>query len=55
MRRRIEDLPLHVSGAGTSKASQAFWQVQDIEKEVAELRSRGVVFEEYDRPGASRP
>ena len=40
------------SGAGTSKASQAFWQVQDIEKEVAELRSRGVVFEEYDRPGA---
>jgi len=40
------------SGAGTSQASQAFWQVQDIEKEVAELRSRGVVFEEYDRPGA---
>jgi predicted enzyme related to lactoylglutathione lyase len=37
------------SGAGTSQASQAFWQVQDIEKEVAELRSRGVVFEEYDR------
>jgi predicted enzyme related to lactoylglutathione lyase len=40
------------SGAGTSQASQAFWQVQDIEKEVAELRARGVVFEEYDRPGA---
>jgi predicted enzyme related to lactoylglutathione lyase len=39
------------SGAGTSQASQAFWQVQDIEREVAELRSRGVVFEEYDRPG----
>ena len=39
------------SGAGTSRASQAFWQVQDIEHEVAELRSRGVVFEEYDRPG----
>ncbi|CAN5777213.1 VOC family protein [soil metagenome] len=39
------------SGAGTSQASQAFWQVQDIEKDVAELRSRGVVFEEYDRPG----
>jgi predicted enzyme related to lactoylglutathione lyase len=39
------------SGAGTSQASQAFWQVQDIEKEVAELRSRGVVFKEYDRPG----
>src|SRR5687767_892442 len=40
------------SGAGTSQASQAFWQVQDIETEVAELRSSGVVFEEYDRPGA---
>src|SRR5215207_7895687 len=39
------------SGAGTSLASQAFWQVQDIEREVAELRSRGVAFEEYDRPG----
>ena len=37
--------------AGTSKASQAFWQVKDIEREVAELRSRGVIFEEYDMPG----
>jgi predicted enzyme related to lactoylglutathione lyase len=38
-------------GAGTSQASQAFWQVKDVEAEVAELRNRGVVFEEYDRPG----
>jgi catechol 2,3-dioxygenase-like lactoylglutathione lyase family enzyme len=37
--------------AGTSKASQAFWQVEDIEREVADLRSRGVQFEEYDMPG----
>jgi len=37
--------------AGTSKASQAFWQVQDVDKEVAELRQRGVTFEEYDIPG----
>jgi len=37
--------------AGTSKASQAFWQVKDVEAEVAELKSRGVVFEEYDMPG----
>jgi predicted enzyme related to lactoylglutathione lyase len=37
--------------AGTSKASQAFWQVGDIEHEVGELRGRGVVFEEYDVPG----
>lgn len=33
--------------AGTSKASQAFWQVTDVEAEVAELKARGVKFEEY--------
>jgi hypothetical protein len=38
-------------GAGTSKASQAFWQVDSVEAEVAELRARGVAFEEYDMPG----
>jgi len=37
--------------AGTSKASQAYWQVDDIEREVAELEKRGVVFEDYDQPG----
>ena len=37
--------------AGTSKASQAFWQVKDVEREVAELEKRGVVFEDYDEPG----
>jgi predicted enzyme related to lactoylglutathione lyase len=37
--------------AGTSKASQAFWQVTDVEAEVAELKARGVKFEEYDMPG----
>jgi len=37
--------------AGTSKASQAFWQVDDVEAEVAELKRRGVVFEEYNIPG----
>ena len=37
--------------AGTSKASQAFWQVDDVEREVAELKARGVRFEEYDMPG----
>ena len=37
--------------AGTSQASQAFWQVEDIEREVAELKSRGVVFEDYDMQG----
>lgn len=34
--------------AGTSRASQAFWEVEDIEREVAELKARGVEFEEYD-------
>ena len=38
-------------GAGTSQASQAFWQVDDLAAEVADLRERGVVFEEYDLPG----
>jgi len=39
------------SNAGTSKASQAFWQVADVEDEVADLKARGVKFEEYDMPG----
>ena len=38
-------------GAGTSQASQAFWQVEDLDSEVAELKARGVVFEDYDMPG----
>ena len=38
-------------GAGTSKASTAFWQVNDVEAEVADLKARGVAFEEYDMPG----
>jgi catechol 2,3-dioxygenase-like lactoylglutathione lyase family enzyme len=37
--------------AGTSKASQAFWQVADVAREVADLKQRGVKFEEYDYPG----
>ena len=39
--------------AGTSKASQAFWQVDDVDREIEELKSRGVVFESYpEMPGA---
>ena len=38
------------SNAGTNRASQAFWRVEDIEREVADLRARGVTFEEYDQP-----
>ena len=36
--------------AGTSQASQAFWHVENIEKEVAELVARGVKLEKYDMP-----
>ena len=38
-------------GAGTSRASTAFWAVDDVVAEVNELKARGVVFEEYDMPG----
>jgi len=38
-------------GAGTAKSSTAFWAVDDVEAEVAELKGRGVKFEEYDTPG----
>jgi catechol 2,3-dioxygenase-like lactoylglutathione lyase family enzyme len=38
-------------GAGTSKASTAFWAVADVAAEVSELKARGVVFEEYTMPG----
>jgi len=41
------------TNAGTSKASQAFWSVDDVEAEVAELKTRGVTFEEYDMPGVN--
>jgi predicted enzyme related to lactoylglutathione lyase len=39
------------AGAGTSTASQAFWQVEDLDAEVADLKARGIVFEEYNMPG----
>jgi len=41
------------SNAGTSRASQAYWQVADVEAEVTELKARGVKFEEYDMPGVT--
>ena len=36
--------------AGTNAASQAFWEVKDIEREVAELKEKGITFEHYDMP-----
>ena len=41
----------HTGNAGTNRASQALWQVEDIAREVAELTRKGVKFEEYDMPG----
>jgi len=37
--------------AGTSRASQAFWSVADVDREIEALKARGVVFEDYDMPG----
>ena len=36
---------------GTSRANQAYWEVADIESEVAELKARGVVFDNFKLPG----
>ena len=36
--------------AGTAKNTVAGWRVNDLESEMAQLRSRGVTFEEYDMP-----
>src|SRR5450432_3206666 len=37
--------------AGTSLASQAFWQVDDVDHEINALKTRGVAFESYDIAG----
>ena len=44
-------LLFYSSDAGTAQHQLAAWVVEDLEAEVAELRSRGVEFEEYDQPG----
>jgi catechol 2,3-dioxygenase-like lactoylglutathione lyase family enzyme len=38
------------SGASNGSFTQVGWQTDNIEAEVAELKSKGVVFEEYDLP-----
>ena len=37
--------------AGTAENTAASFQVDDLEAVMAEMRSRGVVFEDYDLPG----
>ncbi len=39
------------AGASSGDHTQMAWEVDDIDATVAELRARGVVFEEYDFPG----
>jgi predicted enzyme related to lactoylglutathione lyase len=39
------------TGASSGQHTQVGWAVDDIEAAVAELRARGLVFEEYDLPG----
>lgn len=39
------------SFAGTSQATTACWMVSDLEGTMADLRERGITFEEYDLPG----
>jgi catechol 2,3-dioxygenase-like lactoylglutathione lyase family enzyme len=39
------------SGKPSGNHTQAGWEVEDIAATVAELRRRGVVFENYDLPG----
>ena len=42
-------------GAPYGSHTQMAWQVDDIEAVAAQLRARGVVFEDYDMPGWRRP
>ena len=37
--------------AGTNKATSLTFEVADVEKEVGELKEKGIFFEHYDLPG----
>jgi catechol 2,3-dioxygenase-like lactoylglutathione lyase family enzyme len=39
------------AGAASGNHTQMAWQVDDLDAVVAELRARGVVFDDYDLPG----
>ncbi|HET7575556.1 MAG TPA: VOC family protein [Sphingomicrobium sp.] len=40
--------------AGTNKATALTFDVDDIDKEVRELKEKGIFFEQYDLPGLER-
>jgi catechol 2,3-dioxygenase-like lactoylglutathione lyase family enzyme len=46
-----EFAPFQSAGSAAGDHTQMMWEVDDIEATVRELRSRGVVFEDYDLPG----
>ena len=44
-------LVYQTENAGTAKNTQMGWETDNLEREMEELRGRGVVFEDYDFPG----
>ena len=44
-------LVYQTENAGTAKNTPMGWATDNLEREVEELRGRGVVFEDYDQPG----
>lgn len=40
--------------AGSGQSTAATWLVDDIETAVSELKEKGIVFESYDMPGATK-
>lgn len=40
--------------AGSNKATAVTWNVDNVRDEVADLKSKGVVFEHYDMPSMTR-
>ncbi|HEY8911843.1 VOC family protein [Lacisediminihabitans sp.] len=39
------------SNAGTAKNTQMIWMTDDLDAEMASMRTHGIVFEDYDIPG----
>jgi catechol 2,3-dioxygenase-like lactoylglutathione lyase family enzyme len=44
-------LVYQTDNAGSAKNTQMGWEVDNLDREMDELRSRGVTFEDYDFPG----
>ena len=38
--------------AGTNRATAVTWSVDDVDREVRELKNKGVAFEHYEMPGS---